>query len=245
MVLRVINSVLREIGTTPLDVLGELFSLARDNFLCTLPELDPYGTRDNIRYWGPNLADEHGVRIGWESGSRTRVFVRLTKNYVTTTELFKDIDDPGIDVIASLTGSIAGDLNRPPHLRVTNKRVQLSAVRDQCHFAVCHGDLGDVSSLLLAGVPLFLLPLRAEHRALAARLTDLGLSAQVPNGATVGSEEISGAKAHPDISLTQFERTMTGDTPLLDTIRSFSTRYATFSSTQQSSLISQRIQEIH
>lgn len=61
-----------------------------------------------------------------------------------------------------------------PALHIETHPVQLRAAAEQCHCAILHGDLAEVSYFLQHGVPLLLLPTTEEQRASATKAAATG-----------------------------------------------------------------------
>ena len=61
-VLDQINSVLKALGFTILDCVADLFE-GTEIFLTTFPELDHYGPRSDVRYWGPIVSSGNGIEV--------------------------------------------------------------------------------------------------------------------------------------------------------------------------------------
>ena len=71
------NVTLRAIDAEPLGVFHELFDV-EENILATLPELDHYGPRANVRYWGPLYDANEGAEPQWPEGGGKKIFVYLS-----------------------------------------------------------------------------------------------------------------------------------------------------------------------
>ena len=176
------NAALQAFGQPPLECLADLYQ-ADASLLFTLPELDHYPRRTGGDYWGPPLQDGAEAPI-WPEGSGKRVFVYL-KPFKTLPALLDTLKQAGLPtLIYTSHGRIPPET--PPHIRHTAKPVDLMRAARESDLVICHAGHGTVSTALLGGKPLLLLPLNIEQRMLAARVhgASMGLSAPalVPEG---------------------------------------------------------------
>jgi len=153
------NAALRAIGAAPLRVFHELFDV-EENILATLPELDHYGARPNVRYWGPISDNADGTEPCWPDGRGKRLFVYIRPNSPAFRPLAGALREaslrtlwfaPGLstDAVATLQSS---------SLRVARDPLAIAAVARSADGAILHGGHGTTAALLLRGVPLVLLP---------------------------------------------------------------------------------------
>ena len=71
-----LNEVLGSSGAAPLAGLADLFGDV-EQMLCTLPELDHYGSRGAAAYWGPCFETQSGTQAEWPAGKGKRVLAYL------------------------------------------------------------------------------------------------------------------------------------------------------------------------
>src|SRR5688572_18939863 len=74
-----LNAAMASFGGSSFTRLAEQFEVEED-FLCTFPELDHYGSRPASGYWGPRIRFDRGLEVDWPSGSGKRVFVYVQRS---------------------------------------------------------------------------------------------------------------------------------------------------------------------
>jgi hypothetical protein len=193
--LTTINTACQNLDIPKLDHIGQLHPKER-TYLACLPGLDHY-TRLNGRYIGSTAMGDFGIDPQWpvtmgplELGTQPpKVFAYLKPNYREREALLGAISDLPIQIVAFIPGLSIDELKRwnTASMSITTSPVNVDAVLAQCDFVLCHGG-GLVQKALLAGVPVFALPMQAEQTMTANRLKQLGL------GSTCEYEAFSGFK---------------------------------------------------
>ena len=182
-VLRTINAVMEVFSIQPLKRLSDVFECAK-NFLITLPELDPYPSRNAAQYYGPILAPAKGEIPEWPQGCGPKAFVYLKPHYQQLQEVFA-----ALAALECRTTAFIGAL--PPYMlgKVDNRMTAVSHIpydieraASECDFGVCHAGHGTTCALLLKGKPLLLLPMQLEQYLTAKRVSEAGA------GVVVGGE---------------------------------------------------------
>ena len=175
-VLAAANVALARIGVTPLSRLTDLFEIDED-FLCTFRELDHYPQRDgNARYWGTRYAYGSGRDPMWPPGAGKRVFAYLDKDYGDLAQVLQALAASSARVLVYSPGI-------SPQLALRYQSANMAFLADsvdfeklcgKCDVGVCHAGHGTTSALLLAGIPLLLLPGQLEQYLLALNVQDMG-----------------------------------------------------------------------
>jgi UDP-N-acetylglucosamine:LPS N-acetylglucosamine transferase len=226
-----VNAAYSAFGVPPLATLAQMFETDED-FLCTFPELDHYGTRPMSAYWGPRLRFDQGAECEWPEGPGKHVFVYLQR------------DLPQLDVVidwlaASPHRVIAfiPDLDEARRRRlaarqrlVTERPVRLERLLKRCDLIVCHG--GEISAgAVMYGVPQLLFPTHYEQYLLARRLELLGAAGWI--GPAGDAAVVSGALAR-----------LATDPSFGSAARAFAQRYASYSPQEQRRRVVGRIEQI-
>lgn len=182
-VLSAINLALASISDEKLGSLGDLFPSDK-NLLLSYHELDHYINRRNGHYYGV-VGNAAGTAVPhWPLGDGKKVFAYLKIGY------------PHFErVLASLTSLFcssvvfAGGIPERDRAGITNSKINVSKhavdihlAIAECDLVVCHGGIGTVAPALLAGKPLFLLPMQGEQGMTAARVVALGAGIAVGMG---------------------------------------------------------------
>jgi UDP:flavonoid glycosyltransferase YjiC (YdhE family) len=178
LVLFNVNRVLRALGAPPLERLAQVFQGAR-NVLTTVAELDHCGARADATYAGP-LQDLPGrLAASWKT-TRPRVLVYLRGMGPIVDKVLQALDEIGAEVIAVLP-----DVARRPDVRaeiqVFRQPVRFDGLIETADLVIAAG-IGTVTTALLAGVPVLMLPANAEQAMLARRVTQTGAGMSVDGG---------------------------------------------------------------
>lgn len=178
-VLGLLNAVLRAAGRPTIERVTQLFRLEAE-FLATFPELDHFGVRPQMRYYGPTEQPISATPPSWPEpaagAAPQRIFAFLEAGYVGFDALLRALAGLRLPTLV-----YARDL--PPHkarlastptLLVVATPLDLTRVVRESGLVICHGGHGTVTGTLLAGTPLLLLPRQAEQRMLADTVVAAG-----------------------------------------------------------------------
>lgn len=226
-----VNTVLARLGSKPLARLADLFE-TREDFLCTFPELDHYGTREKSGYWGPRVRFDRGVEVAWPEGTGKRVFVYVKTDHPQLDELLDVICASPHRIVAYIPGLDDKRRERLASRRrlVAEKPVKLDRFIKTCDLVVCHA--GEIATgALMHGVPTLNFPAHYEQYITARRLEQVGAGGWLAPNPAAG--EIARG----------FNR-MLDDPRFAASARAFAQRYPTFSPQEQRRRIVARIEEL-
>lgn len=229
--LATVNAVLAERGAEPLEALAQQFETDED-FLCTFPDLDHYGTRPRAGYWGPRYNVETGSAVGWPYGEGKRVALYLRNEAPQL--------DAVIDAIAASGSRVAAfvprlDAGRRARLRsakrvVADAPMRLKPLLESCDLFVSEG--GDTAAgALMSGVPQLVCPTQYEQSITALRLEQVGSALWLaPDARTRDASAALGR--------------MLDDERFKANARAYASRYRSFSPAEQRRRIVLRIEQI-
>lgn len=226
-----VNTALAEVGSAPLGRLADLFD-SEEDFLCTFPEIDHYGTRDTAGYWGPRLRSDLGHVVDWPKGRGKQVFVYVKPALPQLDALIDLLASRPHRVLAFIPGLDAARRSRlaSPARRVVDRPVRIDAAFRGCDLLVSHG--GEIAAgAACSGVPALLFPSHYEQFLLSLRLQQLGCARWLPMNVGAGAivEAFDELLANPRASATA---------------RAFAQRYPAYSPAEQRRRFVQRIEAI-
>jgi UDP:flavonoid glycosyltransferase YjiC (YdhE family) len=232
IVVKNMNTVLSTYKAQPLSSLSELFEI-EENFLCTFAELDHYPQREPVKYWGACWNMEMGQEVAWPDGEGKRVFVYLNILNRDFAGVLETIAALGHRAIVCAPG-ISDDLRRKyesSRIIVSAKPFRLDKLLGVCDLAIGYAGHAMTAGMLIAGVPLLLLPTQLEQFLLAKRVEALGA------GITVNPEV-------PPPDYAAVIRRMLDMPGYREHARMFAKIYAGFNQNEQQENIVDRIEKI-
>lgn len=179
-VVQVANSVLADLGAAPLKAVADLFNVDED-FLCTFPELDHFPNRGPVRYWGCVFSVDQGQDLPWAEGPAKRVFAYVKPQYRDFEKVLAALQASEAAALVFVPG-IARNVAQKyssPKMTVTTQPIRLAGLIPRCDLAICHAGHGTLGAMLLAGVPLLLLPTQLEQLLASSRVAATGAGAYV------------------------------------------------------------------
>lgn len=185
LVLTTINAALKEKKKPLLENFADLFYPA-EHLLCTLPELDHYPQREGTRYDGPRFDIDMGEIVDWpkvRDVSSPKIFAYVKEESVGFEILFQALLLVPLPVLVHIPGASEKTINRSKessNLILHKTPVNMRNVQREADLIICHGGHGVVSSSLIAGVRLLLLPDQLEQSMLSSRLTGQRLAMAMP-----------------------------------------------------------------
>lgn len=229
--LATVNRVLADRGAEPLAALAQQFETDED-FLCTFPELDHYGSRPRAGYWGPRYNVDTGSVAGWSYGEGKRVALYMRNEVPQLDAVIDAIVASGSRVAAFVPGL---DAARRARLRsakrvVADAPMRLQPLLENCDLFVSEG--GDTAAgALMSGVPQLVCPTQYEQSITALRLEQVGSALWLaPDAQTRDASAALGR--------------MLDDPRFKVNARGYASRYGSFSPAEQRRRIVMRIEQI-
>jgi UDP:flavonoid glycosyltransferase YjiC (YdhE family) len=225
------NAALARFDAPPMAALADMFA-ADEDFLCTFPELDHYGSRPVSGYWGPRLRVDLGNEARWPEGKGARILVYVQKATPHLDALIAALAEGPHRVLAYIPGIDEARRARlaARHRIVVDRPVRLDAILKTCELLVCHG--GEIAGGALAsGVPVLLIPSHYEQYLTARCIDALGAGGWL-------TPEASPADVRVAIA------TLTNDPRFLAAARAYAARYPAYSPLEQRRRIVARVEDI-
>lgn len=184
-----INELLSMHNAESVRAVADLF-YEQEPMLMTLPELDHYGVRESIRYWGSFRSRGASLASAeWPGRRGEKVFVYLHPGYRQFPRLVKQLGRltyRSLVVAPGISEPAARKLSTP-HMRVTSRPVDLVGVAKACRVIINHAAHGTMAQVLLLGRPVLMLPNYVEQTMLAWRVAQQQLGIMVsPDPDTLG-----------------------------------------------------------
>jgi UDP:flavonoid glycosyltransferase YjiC (YdhE family) len=232
LVLNNMNAVLAAYKVKPLANVSGLFETG-ENFLCTFAEMDHYLQREPARYWGAYYNMEMGQETAWPVGEGKRVFVYLEPQSRDFSKVLEAIAALGHRAIVCAPG-ISDNLREhyeSSRIIVSTKPFRLDKLLKDCDLSIGYAGHGMTAGMLMAGVPLLLLPTQLERFLLATRIAAIG----------------AGIAVNPEAPLPDYMEVIRNllETPAYrENACLFARKYADFNRDEQQENIVARIEEI-
>jgi len=226
-----VNAAFAAFGAPALSSLSQMFE-TDDDFLCTFPELDHYGSRPESGYWGPRLRFDQGAECEWPEGPGKHVFVYLQRNLPQLDAVIDWLAGTPHRVIAFIPDLDDARSRKlaARHRVVAEKPLKLERLLKRCDLLVCHG--GEISAgAVMYGVPQLLFPTHYEQYLLARRLELLGAAGWI-------------GPAGDAAVVTQALARFTAEPAFATAARAFAKRYAGYSPQEQRRRVVARIEQI-
>ena len=174
-VLLALNRALGRYRAPPLGRLAALYAYAR-RLVFSFPELDAYGTRDEIDYLGLFGPVRDAAAPVWRGGGE-KAFCYVARGSRPDPELVAQLADAGHSLLLVAPGlsdaAFDGLIRRG--VSVTREYVDLARVCAECRLVFCEGNHGTTAKILRSGRVPILVPRQVEQLATAHRLAVQGL----------------------------------------------------------------------
>jgi UDP:flavonoid glycosyltransferase YjiC (YdhE family) len=180
------NAVMRALGGEPLRYFHDLFDV-EENILATLPELDHYGPRAGVPYWGPIFEANDGDEPQWPAGDGGKVFVYLRPSSPHFEDLIGILRNQKQFLSLWFAPGVSKESLRAKEsesLAFVTKPLKISSVVDHADLAILNAGHGTCAAMMLAGVPMLLSPKNSEQRMLARVIETRGIAAEFRPGKT-------------------------------------------------------------
>jgi UDP:flavonoid glycosyltransferase YjiC (YdhE family) len=174
LVLGVTNEALQKASMPPLQRLCDIYRDVDQNILLTYEELDHFGPREDVRYWG---VDSHvpAEPPVWPRGAGKKVFAYL-KPLPGTEALLERLRETGCPTI--VVGTWVDDQARSRFgsetLTLESRLVDIAAVGEQSDLAILNGTHGTTAEMLLRGTPVLQLPIFVEQALVSRKVVAMG-----------------------------------------------------------------------
>lgn len=176
-----INAIFTSTPATKLTSLQDLFYRDRPQLTC-FAELDPFGPRADVNYIGPVYAVSQALKIDWHQNSKHHVFVYIRPGMVGCESYLAALNQLDAEVICAIPDAPPQWAAQYPHLRMYTQALDLSHLLVSADVVLTYG-AGTISTALLAGVPVLLIPQVLEQflTGLAMERTGAGLMLRQPD----------------------------------------------------------------
>lgn len=163
-------------GKPKLHRISELFRYA-NSLLVSFAELDHYGVRDGQNYAGPLSSDFTGQQESWREADKPHLFAYLRPSLPGFDPLLQALSKLPAEVIVAAPG-----IRRRPAEAPASDRFRLHAQPIALHanllqsadLVVSYAGAGTVSTCLLAGVPMLLVPQNVEQYLMSRCVETIG-----------------------------------------------------------------------
>lgn len=236
MVTANINTVLNHHNKPPLSCLTELFDVDA-NLFCTFPELDHYHPRipemQRGQYCGGIFEIKRGEPVGWPTGLGKKILVYLrpeVRDFEAVMQALAALDCQVLAIIPGISANLKARLETP-RCNILTSNLRLESVIAECDLAISYAGHGFVSAMLMAGVPLLLLPTQLEQFLLARRVCEIG----------------AGALINPELAPPDYRQLLTemlAQPPLKQAAQKFAEKYSSLNQQSQLEMIVNLIEKV-
>jgi hypothetical protein len=166
------NGATARFGGAPLARLADLYGQGLQ-CLTSFEELDPFGPRPGVRYYGPMFALGRQAAVDWTTTGRKRVFAYLRPDVPGCEALLTALQGLDAEVVCALPGLPPAWGQRFDRVRFHAGAVDMDRLLPGADVAITSGS-GTIPTCLLAGVPVLVAPQFIEQYLAGLRLQAFG-----------------------------------------------------------------------
>ena len=173
-ILSITNSALERTGIRPLGALADIYGEVDLSLLATYPELDHFGPRPDVRYWG-RVGSMPAADPTWPDAPGKKIFCYLKPSRGVDELLFalRKFRQPTL-VFGTWVNEQARSRFGSDTLKLESRPLDIRAVADQADLAILNATHGSTADFLLRGVPALQIPLHVEQALTAENTVRLG-----------------------------------------------------------------------
>jgi hypothetical protein len=224
------NQALKSWDQPPIQRIGQLYSEVDETLLLTFKELDHYTHRGAARYWGA-WPQRGGKSPQWPPRAGRRIFgyLKPSPSLPALLNLLARLEFPTIVFIDGIPEESQNRFSAPT-LVLENEPLDLEQVARECDLAILNGGHGGTVAMLMAGKPIFQIPIYLEQGLLARAVVRLGAGLEAPFNQ---AEQVTAT----------FQQMLHSD-KFRNAAGTFASRYADFDSANQLQIILARVEEL-
>jgi UDP:flavonoid glycosyltransferase YjiC (YdhE family) len=186
-----------------------------------------------VRYWGSKYLVASGADPLWPAGEGKRIYAYLDKNYVDLENVLQTLASSSSRVLIYAPGIPMQIVKRyqSANFIFSADRVDQSKLAGQCDVGICHANHGTTSALLMAGIPLLLLPIHLEQFLTGVNIQKMG----------------AGLVVNPDAPAKDYAKPLKrllNEPEFASCAKKFAAKYSSESQQEQISKIADRCEEL-
>lgn len=172
-----VNRILNSLGSPALGHLSEMFVPPTHSFLLTYPELDHFGNRSGVKYFG-TVESPPAEDPVWPVHLGAKLFVYL-QCFPSVEAFLCDLQNSGANALIYIKNlpEVLKQRYGGEGMHFIDHLVDLKSVASQAQCAITHGSHNTSSVMLAAGKPQLFIPLHQEHWLFGLRLVRQGCAA--------------------------------------------------------------------
>lgn len=187
IVLDVANQVLARWQQPVLDHLAGLYHPSDEHLLVTFPELDHYGARAGVHYWGA-WSGGFGKAPVWPpaAGKKIYAYLKPFPQLAAPLEAIRRSGNPAIIFGNEISADVRQQFQGPT-MRFESEPLDIERASRECDVAILNANHGTLVSILRAGKPSLQIPIYVEQSLLAMAVVRMqaGLAAPPDQAAEI------------------------------------------------------------